>query len=143
MMGSLKFSIDKLEELLIKHEGYEKFPYVDTVGKTTIGVGYNLSDRGLPDGIIKQLLFITMQEAIEDCEAIFVNYYDFSENRQLALADMAFNLGRNKLSGFVNMRKAIANGDWELAADEALDSRWAKQVGNRANVIAQMLRKGN
>ena len=55
---------------------------------------------------------------------------------------MAFNLGRSKFSRFVNMRKAIANGDWIEASAQALDSRWAKQVGRRANTIANMLKEG-
>ena len=56
-MENLKFTMDKLEQLLIDHEGYEKKPYTDTVGKITIGVGWNLSDKGLPEEIIQQLLF--------------------------------------------------------------------------------------
>lgn len=141
-MENLKFTIEELEKLLIDHEGYEKKPYVDTVGKITIGVGWNLSDKGLPESIIKQLLFQSILEAIEDCDALFENFADFSENRQLALVDMAFNLGRARLSRFNNMRKAIANGDWVKAGDEALDSKWAKQVKGRANTIAKMLKDG-
>ena len=141
-MENLKFTMDKLEQLLIDHEGYEKKPYTDTVGKITIGVGWNLSDKGLPEEIIQQLLFRGIMEAIEDCEVLFANFEKFSENRQLALVDMAFNLGRSKFSRFVNMRKAIANGDWIEASAQALDSRWAKQVGRRANTIANMLKEG-
>lgn len=139
---NLHFRLDELEDLLKKHEGYEEKPYIDTVGKVTIGVGYNLTDRGLPRDMIEVLLFRCMQESIQDCRSLFVNFNEFSGNRQLALIDMMFNLGRGKLSKFVNMRKAIANGDWILAADEALNSKWATQVGNRAKTIADMLKKG-
>lgn len=39
--------ISSLQEQLIRDEGVRKFPYKDTVGKTTIGVGRNLDDVGL------------------------------------------------------------------------------------------------
>ena len=59
--------------------------------------------------------------------------------RQLALMSMAFNLGAPRLGGFRRMRAAIQSGDWHQAAREALDSRWASQVGTRAGEIADML----
>jgi len=53
---------------------------------------------------------------------------------------MAFNLGGPRLAGFTRLRAAVRRGDWQAAAAEALDSRWATQTGHRATEIAAMLR---
>jgi len=44
----------KLKQSLVKHESYSKFPYTDTMGKITIGIGYNLTDRGVTDDWITE-----------------------------------------------------------------------------------------
>ena len=63
------------------------------------------------------------------------------EPAQRALANMAFNLGVPRLSQFKNMLSALEKGDYNVAAKEALDSNWAKQVGDRANRIAKVFRE--
>ncbi|MEC8642766.1 MAG: hypothetical protein VXZ67_07640 [Pseudomonadota bacterium] len=60
--------------------------------------------------------------------------------RRHALVSMAFNLGGPRLAGFTRLRAAVRRSDWDEAAAEALDSRWAAQTGRRANDIAAMLR---
>jgi lysozyme len=62
--------------------------------------------------------------------------------RRQAVLEMAFNMGVGGLLTFKNMLAALKSGDYERAADEALDSRWAKQVGHRANNIAERIRQG-
>ena len=64
----------------------------------------------------------------------------FAVPRRHALISMAFNMGGPRLADFRRMRAAIAAGRWEAAAAEALDSRWARQTGRRADEIAAMLR---
>ena len=39
------------------------------------------------------------------------------------------------------MLSALEKGDYNVAAKEALDSNWAKQVGDRANRIAKVFRE--
>ena len=65
---------------------------------------------------------------------------DASLARRHALVSMAFNLGGPRLAGFTRLRAAVRRGDWQAAAAEALDSRWATQTGHRATEIAAMLR---
>jgi lysozyme len=65
-----------------------------------------------------------------------------SEARQHVLLDMAFNLGMNGLLKFRKMLAAIQQGDFEKAADEMLDSKWAKDVKERrAGRLAIMMRE--
>ena len=130
-----------LHALLEGHEGRRAFPYRDSVGKLTIGVGRNLSDRGLSEGEIDLLLATDIAIAAEACGEIFgPGFSGMAEPRRHALISMAFNMGAPQLAGFRRMRAAIAADDWTAAAAEALDSRWAAQTGRRAHGIARMLR---
>ena len=80
---------------------------------------------------------------VYDCRRLFASRFTAASwPRQAALTSMAFNLGAPRLAGFRRMRDAIACDDWQLAATEALDSRWAAQTGRRAQHIAGMLRGG-
>jgi len=51
-------------------------------------------------------------------------------------------LGLSRLLKFKRMIAALEREDYTNAAKEALDSRWAEQVGNRAKDIAVMIRVG-
>jgi lysozyme len=140
----------KIAELIKRHEGtgpYRAgrfFPYSDGLGKITIGWGHNLSDRGLPEGIVEALLAADLETAIADARAIFGDAYaEAAPARQAALVDMAFNLGRRRLSRFKKMIAAVLADDWTRAANEALDSNWAHQVGARAAEDAVLLRDGD
>lgn len=130
----------KLRRSLILHEGYSKQPYLDTMGKITIGIGYNLSDRGLPDEWI--------QSQYEDDVAYFFNqlstfpwFHELNEDRQIILIDMSF-MGWKKFLTFKRMIGALENKDYQKAGIEMLDSRWAKQVGGRAVLLANAMIKG-
>ena len=60
------------------------------------------------------------------------NFDDLPEKVQHIIANMMFNMGRPRLSRFHKMKKAVDNRDWYEAAYEMTDSKWAKQVPNRA-----------
>ena len=132
-----------LRELVQLHEGRRAFPYRDTVGKLTIGVGRNLTDRGLEEDEIDLLLANDIAIAAAACAEIFgPGFAGMSAPRRHALISMAFNMGGARLAGFRRMRAALEIDDWTTAAAEALDSRWAVQTGRRAVHIAAMLRDG-
>ena len=127
--------------LLERHEVRRAFAYRDTVGKLTIGVGRNLTDRGLEEGEIDLLLANDIAIAAAACAEIFgPGFARLPAPRRHALISMAFNMGGPRLAGFRRMRAAVAAHDWTAAAAEALDSRWAAQTGRRAQHIARMLR---
>lgn len=131
----------KLQDQLLKHEGIRFSPYVDTVGKLTIGVGHNLTDKGLTKSQIMSILMDDMTDAVNFLNFEFDWFKSLDEPRQRALADLSFNMGR-KLLQFHNMLDALAHSDWTRAADELLNSTYAKQVGRRARDIAYMIRTG-
>jgi len=138
----------KLIDQLIHHEGMECFPYVDTVGKTTIGVGRNLTDRGLSQAECRYLLANDIDISINELKRNFNWFAKLDDTRQAALVDLHFNLGINRLKTFKKTLRLIEEcmlGDdlWDKVAEELLDSKWATQVGQRAQTLARMLQLGD
>lgn len=131
----------RVRQSLIAHEGYVKFPYIDTVGKTTIGIGYNLTDRGLPEKIINSLYDDDVQYFYSQLSE-FSWFSKLNEDRQIVLIDMSF-MGVKKLLGFSEMIKALEKNDFNRAADEILNSRWASDVGiGRSHHCSDGMRSG-
>ena len=130
-----------IERVKVK-EGFRNRPYLDTVGKLTIGYGRNLADVGLTAREAEYLLFNDLEKAFFQLRTTLPFWTALDEVRQDCLIEMAFNLGLAGLLKFSNMLMALAAQDYETAAREALDSKWARQVGRRADEIAQMMRTG-
>ena len=142
--------------MLIRHEGKKNKPYRCSAGKKTIGIGHNIDGKGLPDDIeaflddngyitnemIDTLLDLDIEDAITDAKKLYPNFEDFSEARQDALIDFVFNVGYGTAKTFKNTNKAINAGRWEDAADLLLESKYARQVGKRAEDVAELLRDG-
>lgn len=126
---------------LREHEGVRLKPYVDTVGKTTIGVGRNLTDNGISQATCDQMLDEDIATAVSGAEG-FAWYAGLNEVRQRVIVDMVFNLGYRGVLAFEGMRAALAAGDYEEAAKQMLSSRWAQQVHQRAVRLAGMIRTG-
>lgn len=131
-----------LKEQLIVHEGLRLKPYQDTVGKATIGVGRNLDDRGISMHEAMLMLDHDIDDVEADLDRVMPWWRSLSEARQLVLADMCFNLGVARLTAFKNTLAAMKAGDYEAAADGMLASRWASQVGKRAQKLAKAMREG-
>lgn len=129
----------KLEEMLIRHEGKRSLPYECTAGKITIGVGRNLDDMGLSDDEIMYLLENDISRCSHELMNSFPWYRELSRVRQEVMIMLCFNLGLPRLSKFVNALAHMESREYSLAADEFLDSKWAKQVGNRAVELTEIL----
>ena len=136
-----KMNINLLKKDIIISEGFKLKPYKDTVGKITIGVGRNLEDVGLIEEEVLFLLENDIKRVQKELESI-EGFSLLSEPRQRIIAEMIFNLGKRNLMKFKNMWKAIQLQDWNRAANEMLDSLWAKQVGKRATRLAARMRTG-
>ena len=132
---------DDLLKDLKRDEGFRGKPYHDSVGKLTIGYGWNL-DRPIRETEASMRLANDMDEATLDLGFMFPWFQYLSDNRKRALGNMAVNLGTPRLMTFKRMLKALAEEDFEKAADEALLSKWAEQVGVRAERIAGLIRNG-
>jgi lysozyme len=131
-----------MEEQLTLHEGREVYPYIDTVGKVTIGVGWNLTDNGLPEEVIDLLLDMALDNHWKELTAQLPWVSTLDEVRQRVLLDMAFNLGVPKLLKFKNTLAMVKKGDYAAASKGMLQSKWATQVGKRARRLATMMKTG-
>lgn len=132
---------DALRQQLIHHEGLRLKAYRDSVGILTIGIGRNLEDRGITEAEARYLLDNDINACINDL-LTFAWFPDLDPVRQRVFVDLCFNLGVKRLREFTKMLDAAARQDWPLAARELLDSRYAEQVGQRAQTLAAMLVTG-
>ena len=130
-----------LKEELIRDEGLRLKPYTDTVGKTTIGVGRNLTDNGISHEEAMILLDNDIETHIALLDSKVPWWRDMSPVRQRVLANMAFNMG-NALFSFVNTLSAMERGYYEKAAYGMENSKWAGQVGVRAKRLIKMMEEG-
>ncbi|MAM85723.1 MAG: lysozyme [unclassified Hahellaceae] len=130
-----------LRSQLERHEGLRLKPYLDTVGKLTVGYGRNLEDVGISRDEADFMLDNDIDQVERQLETID-EYRDLDPVRQTVIANMAFNLGFAGLMGFKNMWSAIDRRDWDRAAKEMLNSKWARQVGVRAVELSEIMRTG-
>ena len=133
---------NRLIEQLKLHEGVRDRPYKDSVGKLTIGVGRNLTDKGLKPKEIEYLLMNDIMDCIDDLNKYLPWWRQLNEVRQRVLMDMCFNLGIGGLLGFKNTLSFIQSGDYEQASQNMLSSKWASQVGQRSRRLSEMMRTG-
>lgn len=131
-----------LEHLKIE-EGFRSFPYLCTAKKMTIGYGRNIEDVGVSEEEAEILLLndaVKASKQLEDSK--WINDSQLNTPRKMALIAMIFQLGLGGVKKFKKMIAAINQGDWEEAAAQAMDSRWAKQTPRRAVFISTVLRSG-
>lgn len=135
-------NIAQLKLDLTRDEGVRLKPYEDSVGKLTIGIGRNLDDVGISSAEADYMLTNDVASIMQTLDMAIPYWKNQTEDRQRAIANMAFNMGIHRLLGFTNMLAAIRAGDFATASQEALNSEWAKQVGARAQRIAVLLATG-
>lgn len=131
-----------LREDLIRDEGLRKFPYEDTVGKLTIGIGHNLTDRGLSDRVIQKIYDEDVEEAQIMLDRFLPWWITRPEPVQRALVNLCFNMGIKTLLTFKITLANIQSGQYDRAAQNLLRSKYAKQVGERAQRVANLIRQG-
>ena len=132
--------IVKLKDQLIVHEGMELKPYQCTADKTTIGVGRNIQEIGITEDEARYLLDNDILRVCEELDNAIHWWRDLSEVRQRVLIDMVFNLGITRFMKFSRTIEAIAAGQYDIAAEEMLDSKWSRQVGKRSQTLAEAMR---
>ncbi len=130
-----------LKEMLERQEGRRNKMYLDSEGIPTIGIGHNLRDRPLSDRVIDAIYEDDLLDHTLDAQKLQV-FVKLDPVRQDVLINMVFNMGLVRVQGFVKMLAALEAGDWNEAANQMLDSKWAMQVGNRAQELAKMIRTG-
>jgi lysozyme len=132
----------KLRTLLIKHEGYRELPYHDTKGLITIGIGRNLSGRGILPTEIDMMFDHDVDYFFNFLAEKFPWFNHLNGARQCALVDMCF-MGTKTFIEFKEMIAALEKGDFESAANEIINSHYETEVHQRAYDLAEVIRTGN
>ena len=143
-------NMDRLLQSVKKHEGYRNKVYLDTLGKRTVGVGHLCvedfweDDKEYSEEMLMNILKDDLKNAIEGAERLLKDCRILDSLAKEIVIEMVFQLGETGVSKFKNMLKALEEGpDYQTAASEMLDSRWAKQTPNRAaSMSAEMAALG-
>ena len=129
----------KLKKMLIEHEGIKYAPYLCTSGKTTIGIGHNLDDKGVSKAVVNMMYDEDVAEVESDLKAIFDDFYTLPEQIQLVLADMRFQLGYKGFRSFKMMILAVKGRNWPAMFLQMKNSDWHRQTPKRANDLMKMV----
>ena len=147
------------------NEGKEESVYKDTEGNNSIAIGFNLEEPSnreylfkkhgltyddvvnkgvkLSENQIRDLYNYSMSNAYQDAKLFDPKLDSRPHNVRVAILDLAFNLGRNKLNTFKKMRKALENDDYNTAAAEMKDSKWFDQVKTRGPRMVGIMQNQN
>ena len=140
-------NIKQFREELKRDEGVKNEVYLDHLGLPTCGLGHLITEWdteynaevGTPvsEERVNELFEKDLATTIDECKLIYNDFDVLPVKVQHIVANMMFNMGRPRLSRFHKMKKAVDNRDWFEAAYEMTDSKWAKQVPERAMRLVQ------
>lgn len=133
--------LNRLHDMIIRHEGMRLKPYRCPAGKLTIGVGRNLDDNGISHAEAMMMLDNDIHQAQVEAAKTFAWFESLSPARKDVIVSMLFNMGMFRFSRFTKFFMAVAEKDFEKAASEMLNSLWAAQVGSRAVELSEMMRQ--
>ncbi len=143
-------NLDQLRKELEIDEGVVNEIYLDHLGYPTFGIGHLVTESdpesgqkvgtAVSDERVRSAFETDVVSVIDDCNKLYDDFDELPEEVQLIIANMMFNMGRTRLSKFRGMKRGVDARDWNTAADEMVDSRWYRQVTNRADRLVQRMR---
>ena len=122
------------------HEGYRKSVYQCTEGYDTIGYGFAIKDLELDEDVAEEILIRKVEKLIKRVRKRFDWLDSVPHAVQGVLVEMSYQMGLSGVCKFKKALHAMQMLQWKLAADELLDSRWAKQTPNRAKELSDIIR---
>ena len=143
-------NLDLLREELKTDEGVKYEVYLDHLGLPTCGIGHLIKDTDPEQGLevgtaiseerVNELFDEDIQETLQECRYLYEDFDDLPEEAQRIIANMMFNLGRPRLSRFLKMKQHVDNRDFISASEEMKNSKWYRQVTNRAERLCQRMK---
>ena len=143
-------NLDQLRMELEYDEGCKYEIYLDHLGLPTFGIGHLVTEddpehgqevgTAVSEERVIEVFEKDVQVTIDECKKLYDDWFDLPEEAQLIIANMMFNMGRPRLSAFKGMKRGVDARDWNAAADEMVDSKWYKQVTNRADRLVTRMR---
>jgi len=132
--------IQRLKDQLKIHEGVVLKLYKCSQGYYTCGVGRNIQANGISMEEAELMLANDIDDCIVDLKRNIGFFDDLPETIQEVMVNLCFNIGINKLLNFKKTIGLLRDAKYLEAADEILDSKWSKQVGQRSHDLADMIR---
>jgi len=132
----MKDLLEKIKE----HEGFVEHVYDDSLGIPTIGYGFAIKDLVLDEDIAEEILIRKLEKLKRNAISRFKWLEDMPQEVQEVVINMCYQLGVTGVSKFRKAISALQEGEWNEAADEMLDSLWAKQTPNRATELSNIVR---
>ena len=139
-------NLEELKERIKTHEGFVNYVYKDTLGKRTVGYGHLCTDdEKWIDGecyghdYLNDVFEIDFNEAVNQAEKLIGDTIIKNKAAEI-IVEMVFQLGMGGVSKFKKMWSALENQNYEEAANQMLDSKWATQTKNRAESLAEIMR---
>lgn len=136
-------NLERIQKQLEADEGVKYVIYIDHLGYPTFGIGHRITREdkeyweplgtAVSEKRVREAFKQDLCTAIGDCEAIYgERFSSWPGDVHEILVNMMFNMGRTRMKKFKKMREALLLQDWKEAAKEGRDSKWHKQVPNRA-----------
>lgn len=143
-------TLEKLKESLKMDEGIVASVYLDSLGYKTFGIGHLITKNDPENHLnvgakvsvkrIEEVFEKDLMITLKDCKTIYPEFDTYPDEVQLVLGNMCFNLGKNRLLKFIKMNNAVRKRDWKGMTREMKNSRWYKQVPNRANRLINRIK---
>jgi lysozyme len=141
---------EQLRNELEIDEGVKYEIYLDHLGLPTFGIGHLVTEddpehgqevgTAVSEERVAEVFESDVQITLDECQRLYEDFDDLPEECQLIIANMMFNMGRPRLSQFKGMKAGVDARDWNQAADEMVDSKWYRQVTNRADRLVTRMR---
>lgn len=129
-----------LLESIKHHEGFVEHVYDDSLGIPTIGYGFAIKNLVLDEDIAEEILIRKLEKLQRNANSRFQWLEDMPQEVQEVVLNMCYQLGITGVSKFRKAISALQEGEWQEAADEMLDSLWARQTPNRAEELSNIVR---
>ena len=141
--------IERLKEEIKEDEGYKNEIYLDHLSLKTLGVGHLIKETDpeydlevgthIEDERVNELFEQDINVTIDECRKLYYDFDKLPEEAQHIIANMMFNMGRPRLSRFHKMKRAVENREWKEASNEMKNSKWYRQVTNRADRLCNRM----
>lgn len=128
---------DQELDAILEEEGFEAYPYQDHLGVWTVGHGLTFLTKQESKAVIQMFRLPQIERNLLDTFPWLIKAHP--EIIKICV-HMTYQLGLRGFSAFKKFIAAIQAEDYQTAADEMLDSTWAKQTPNRANRLADRVR---
>ena len=135
-----------LKKRIRDHEGFVAKPYLDSLGKATIGYGHLITDEDnfengkeySKDELLK-LFDKDFAKAEMGANQLVGHIQELHIEAKNIITEMVFQLGTQGVRNFKNMLDALESRDYQRASAEMLDSRWHAQTTNRCENLSKIM----